>query len=52
MANVILTPQTWVNVSPIGENVVVNSKWQIKLDDICLVKNVRKPIHFIYFKAF
>ena len=35
MANVILTPQTWVNVSLIGGKVVVNSRWLITLYHVC-----------------
>ena len=29
MANTILTPQMWVNVSLVDEKAVVNSRWQI-----------------------
>ena len=34
MANVILIARTWVNVSPIDKNVVVNSRWWIALNDV------------------
>ena len=31
MAIVILAPQIWVNVSVIGEKIVVNPRWQMPL---------------------